>query len=625
MGKKQTKEKGYWLPIEPWNLNEIFTSESISPISFYGLRQFGNKVSRSTQKTEGGNYLILFTKKIQSDILLFIPEYSLDLQGENYFKFSIRAQIPGKSGSNTKAIGYFKTIFLRKGNFSVYFNSNKIREQFESNTFLLLEVKTVSKYLNSEQPQIVFCENADNLPKVIKLQYEVSELRGDEPFKDKSINHIKGLIYGLMIGQIGAFSADEQALISLTQQLKNLIGGSRTNIVLSEKYDNLWLINIGAEIKKIKHLAKKVFPDQNQNALDSIQRRLLEVDVLNKERCLELERQGEQEYKEKYFQIQANLEIERNRLFAKEKTIGVSHFRNELDEIKEEERKMGEAIGKTRKFFPKGSFEYNKKKELKTLIEDAELNPEYLEQKKIVDSLANEAKEFSFGFTKYDSTIDEQFNRVSDTVNSFLRIINQKFISDKNQTQRLIELDGFQLDHKKIWKHYQSGVETYIDVVLSLPKDIIDNLSDEDLVLFKVCINAILSIPQGYVGSISEQHIIKLIEMIGKQLPEGQNRKHLRSYYEYRTNRKSSFNFPENGIIRNLLVFLIKTNGYDQINKMMENRGINGKDITFSFWGAFMGFSNLPKTFTNIIFESNNDLIFEHIDNYLFKYYIQRY
>ncbi len=624
MAKKQAKEKGYWIPIEPWNLNEIFTTESISPISFYGLRQFGNKVSRSTEKTEGGNYLILFTKKIHSDILLFVSEFSLDLTKDSYFKFSIKAQIPGKKTSKLEAIGYHKTIFLRKGNFSIYFASKKIREQFESNTLLLLEVKTVSKYFNSEYPKLVFCENTESLPRVIKLQYEVSELKQDEPFRDKSINHIKGLIYGLMIGKIGAFSADEQNLMNLTQQLKNSIGGSRTNIVLSERYDNRWLISINAEIEKLKQLAQKVFPDQDQNALDSVQRRLFEIDSLNKERCIELEKQGKPDYKENYINIQHNLEVERNRLFAIEKNIGVSHLNNELDEIKEEEKKMGEAIGQTRKFFPKGSFQYNRKRELKTMIEDAELSPEYLQQKKTVESLTNDAKEFSFGFTKYDSNIDEQFNRVSDTLNGFFKAIKQKLTSEKNQTQQLIELDGLQLDHKKMWKHYQSGLETYIDAVLSLPKEITENISDEDLALCKVCINAILSIPQGYIGSISEQKIIKLIEMIGKQLPEGLNRQHLRSYYEYRTNRKSSFDFPESGIIRNLLVFLIKTNGYDQITKMMGNRGITRKDITFSFWGAFMGFPNLPKTFTNIIFESNNDLIFEHIDNYLFEYYIQR-
>ena len=58
--KKTSEINSLWLPIELWNLNELFTTESISPISFYRERNFGNPVNRNQGIIEDTNNLILF-------------------------------------------------------------------------------------------------------------------------------------------------------------------------------------------------------------------------------------------------------------------------------------------------------------------------------------------------------------------------------------------------------------------------------------------------------------------------------------------------------------------------------------------------------------------------------------
>jgi hypothetical protein len=63
----------------------------------------------------------------------------------------------------------------------------------------------------------------------------------------------------------------------------------------------------------------------------------------------------------------------------------------------------------------------------------------------------------------------------------------------------------------------------------------------------------------------------------------------------------------------------MKLQGHNQINKMLINKDIHYKQIAFMLYGAYTGFANLPKTFTNLIFDSDNRKLQDYIDDYLFK------
>ena len=113
--KNQSEEKRLWMPIHLWNLNELFTTESISPLSFYEERNFGNPVNRNQETIEDINNLILFDNIVKSSILLSISTTLLDT---NCLK-----EIKSKKKSNFKSFEYSKTIYLKKEHFKVYFNS----------------------------------------------------------------------------------------------------------------------------------------------------------------------------------------------------------------------------------------------------------------------------------------------------------------------------------------------------------------------------------------------------------------------------------------------------------------------------------------------------------------------
>ena len=76
--KKKSEKNSLWLPIELWNLNELFSTESVSPISFYRERNFGNPVNRNQGMIEDTNNLILFDEAVQNSILLEVSHTLLD-------------------------------------------------------------------------------------------------------------------------------------------------------------------------------------------------------------------------------------------------------------------------------------------------------------------------------------------------------------------------------------------------------------------------------------------------------------------------------------------------------------------------------------------------------------------
>ncbi|GHV09740.1 hypothetical protein FACS1894162_1000 [Bacteroidia bacterium] len=618
MKAKQTKDS-FWLPINLWNLNEVFTTESISPISFYGIRDFGNPVNRNHEKIEDTNNLILFDDAVNSDILLCI---SADLLDKNCLT---EIQQEKKAKLKIKSYEYSKSISLRKGLFKIYFSSQDILKNFLNNAFMLLEVKTIGKYYNLEnQAESTFVVSEKINTKKLKAFYQpklLSERQELQPFFDKAFNQIKGLIYGYLIGSIGSLDDKEQGLVTDLFNLKNTIGGIHTDIVLTEQYSNDWLINVRKQIKDCTKRYFEVF-NQNTTVFDTLRLRLEEVDNLNKMRCENLGNQKLPNYKREYDQLQNDLEKEQRELYKFETKYKITSNRQELKEIKNQEKEIGQRKGKKREYFKKGTVEYNRKQELKQIIDDFEQNNEYSHYKEKIERLEEQIKNYQFGYTQYDTSINEQFNRISEQTHELVKKATNFFLSKNNKTDDFADI-SFKFGIEKMTDYYNTNSrKEYTDFSIQLPQSIIDNFSETEQNLLKIALNSVLSFPQGRLGNYSEQNILDILINIGKELPDCQEKDILREYYKYRKAETDTFNFPENQVLANLIVFLMKLQGHEQINKMLVAKHVTHKQIAFMFYGAYVGFANMPKTFTNIIFESNNENLFEYIDNYLFNNYL---
>ena len=607
--KKTSENYSLWLPIDLWNLNELFTTESISPISFYRERNFGNPVNRNQGIIEDTNNLTLFDEAVESSILLEVSNTLLD----SYFLTEIKSSIKGK----LKSFEYSKTIYLKNGHFNIHFSSGEKLNEFLNNTFMLLEVKTTNKYKNE-------LKVIDVMPE--KKAFYQSKLISDksrlEPFYDKAFNQIKGLIYGYIIGSIGTLGEKEQSLVSDLSKLKNSIGSIHTDIAMSEDYNGFWLINIRKQIKDCQKSYVDNFGKQS-DVLDTLQLRLQEIDNLNKMRCDEISRQKSPSYKKDFEKEQNSLEKIKQKLFRYEDENAITSLREELEQIKQEEKRKGELKGKTREYYKIGTEEYDRKQELKTLISRLEENDEYQNLKREVNLYEEKLRNFQFGMTQFDTSITEQFSRISEYLHEITKNTTNYFLSINNKSNNYPDI-SFEISIFRLTDFYSNNKPEYEDFSIVIPKSLSNILNDSELQLLSVAVNSILSKPQGRLGNFSEQNILEIIKDIGEHLPENSFKQTLRDYYKYRIGKDNSFKFPENLVIANIIVFLMKLNGHDQINKMLVAKNIQNRQISFLLYGAYLGFANLPKTFTNIVFDSDNTELLSYIDNHLFNNYLNK-
>ena len=90
----------------------------------------------------------------------------------------------------------------------------------------------------------------------------------------------------------------------------------------------------------------------------------------------------------------------------------------------------------------------------------------------------------------------------------------------------------------------------------------------------------------------------------------------LREFWSYKHNQCSSFSIPANLIVlKSLMAFFIKPFGFDQIDRYVQNRGIESKEYGYMLRGALIGYAAFPKTFTDTLY-ANTD-IYIPMDKYL--------
>ena len=328
-------------------------------------------------------------------------------------------------------------------------------------------------------------------------------------------------------------------------------------------------------------------------------------------------------YKSDYEKEQEDLEKIKRELNQYEYENGITSLKEEFEIIKQEERRKGELKGKTREYFKIGTVEYDRKQELKQLITKCEENEKYQILKREANLQEERLRNFQFGFTQFDTSITEQFSRISEYLHEITKKTTNYFLSKNNKSNNFPDI-SFEIDIRKLADYYFNNSKSYTDFSVVFPKTLSKSINEAELQLLSVAVNSILSKPQGRLGNFSEQNIVEIIKDIGEHLPENPDKQTLRDYYKYRIGKNDSFTFPNNSVIASIIIFLMKLNGHNQINKMLVAKNIHNRQFAFLLFGAYLGFANMPKTFTNIVFDSDNKDLLSYIDNYLFNNYINQ-
>ena len=571
----------YYISTNSWNLLESFVSESISPFSFYQVRGYGNNLSRYLDGTnERANYLILSTKKINGDYVLKVNDEILD-----------KSNIAPVKSSET-LFTYNKTIYYKKDAIDFLFSSRDLLESLVAESQILFEVKCIEKY---KSEFIVKTSNA--LPiSTGKIANAISFQLQEYVAQDCIYDRLKGMIVAFTRAMAFAKNPQEQKLMCILRDLKNSFAGLNTQVMVSE-------IAVPNESKYISLIqtAKGTYNGTiktRTNLFDILMQHFSEIVKLAKARAEEISQNKQANSAGKRDFLITQKDALESKLYSMKCHDGISHWIEELNSIKKKERDNGIKMGKTREYFKKGTWEYERKKNLKQEIKKhEEENYVFKSIKQQIADIKQQIRNIESGSSMYDTTLGALFVRVSDIMNE---LIGKAKVS--GEANGNIDYFCFSLKNLTISIDVVNSYEekVFLDVIMNKALMCKQRVLSDEVVL-----NLIVESANKY----------KCLECSntekGKQILST-----LREFWSYKHNQCSSFSIPANLVVlKSLMAFFIKPFGFDQIDRYAQNKGIDSKEYGYMLRGALIGYTAFPKTFTDALY-SNTD-IYIPMDEYL--------
>ena len=393
----------YYISITSWNLLESFVTESLSPFAFYGKRNFGNNLSRYISgANDKVNYLVLSTKDNGGD-------YSIELDDSILDKSCV------KPVKNLRTLFvYGKTIYYKVGCVQFRFSSQDLLDSFIAESKILFEVKCIDKFLPDFVVKNVKEKKASATLR--KLGESFSFEQYQYIANDNRFNLLKGAIVGYVRGGLTSSGAEEQELMSKIKDIKNCFAGLHTQIMVN----GVGVGNPEEYIVKLRE-CKKLFHSirtEKTNSFDILTQLFVEIRNLASLRSEALNQYKSSDWKLTYDKMllhKGNLESEICRI---EQDNNVTSLKEELRQIKEQEKKQGEVQGKNRSYFKKGTPEYERKIQIKEALKMfEENNAQYKSLLSEYQDLNQRIIESESGKTKFDNAIGALFIRVSDLIN----------------------------------------------------------------------------------------------------------------------------------------------------------------------------------------------------------------
>ncbi len=558
----------YYIEISSWNLLESFVTESISPFSFYSERNFGNNLSRYLSgEKEKSNYLILSTQDFGGDITLIVDETLIDKAYLN----------PIKKFTANPVYTYPKTIYYRKGFVRIRFSNSKLKDSLIAESQILLEVKSLDKFVSDFY---VKSKTIENRATISNLKEE-SFLLERQSFIDFDIkyNKIKGALVGYTRGQYTTSDDTTLKLQNNLRDIKNSFGGMNTQIMMSDVFDEN--SNLSERIRNCKELYFKTVG--LSNSFDVLLDQYKEVINMAKMRSEEKKRSyNNNQKKGNLLKEKTYIEDCISRI---EESYNIIEARKEFDSIKALEKANGERVGKSRLYFKKDTVEYERKQQLKSIIEEFENgNAEYIQYKNRLYQIDQELNDDS---NKFDNILSAIFTRISDILNDLIK-------SASSLTN--------------------GGIVDLSQMSISDPLYLLSNPDDSETCYFNILLNCILN--NTTAKQLSEHSVLLVLEESAKMfkstplsmVDSGKMILNtLREYWLYKNQRVDSFNIPEGmPVLQSIMSFFVKPLGFDQIERYMMIKKFSSKAYAFMLWGAWIGFADMPKTFTNVLYQNDD-------------------
>ena len=216
------------------NIDNILSTESISPISFYQKRSFGyERIEQLSQFTNIDNHILLFSD---------IPNFSIvDSERENHplvIQINDEEQLSNAlevGGCDSfKIFAFNNTIHINPTNCKILFFSDKAKVLSKHNC---LDSK-LNKLINYYKFETI--KPSDNQLNDLLTTIDVSKLTNSNvDYKDNLIDRAKGFIYGYYLGASNDLPSDVAEILAKQKRIYDIVAAKINNkSQLSDLFDD---------------------------------------------------------------------------------------------------------------------------------------------------------------------------------------------------------------------------------------------------------------------------------------------------------------------------------------------------------------------------------------------------
>lgn len=580
----------YYIHVTAWNLLESFVTESISPHIFYTERNFGNNLSRYLDFTnELGNFLILSTRDTQGD-------YSIEIDGS----IIDPSQLEPIKDYDT-LFTYNRTIYYKKGHVAFRFANQELMDSLIAKSHILFEVKCIEKYADRFYVKEVRTHAVDVSAKLCNRNSFSFSLT-ESVKRDNIFNILKGAITGYARGILTTSSTDEQILKSSLIGLKNNFAGINTDVMITgepiKEHEKTYFYIQKCHDLYNEHRTKPT------NQFDILSQQFSEAVNLAKMRYELIEAKKRPDFHLRIHNLESSKKLLEKKIFDMELAFNILELKDELNAIKEQERLNGLASGKTRVYFKKGTYEYERKILIKKEIASIEDNHiEFKQIREKIEHINQQISELKATSSPYDNTIQGIFTRISDIMNDLIKKVND--------TEQLnpVDFNAIEVSETgditvKIGVGCAAEAE-YFNTVLSYLVSTHPSEPVSDALMLKIIAETARIYKKSPSSNTAEGNAIL---------------KCLRDFWSYKKQQGTVFSIPNNlPVFQSVMAFFIKPFGFDQIERYLLNNQYSQKAFAFMLWGACMGYAAIPKTFTHVLYQEST--MASHIDEFLHKIY----
>lgn len=550
-----------YLPTTTLNFNNIFSSESISPQSFYPIRSYGYKRFTTIKPNPFSNSILLYNKyplydlvDIEKDNYPIIIEFS-----EDFFNEENITCVSEEDG--VKIFQVNSTLYLNPFQVKVFFKNQSQLDWIIVKSEQSLETKMVPVYKNSftcESKELVTFKWGESFLSNLK---DTSALNITEAIeRDRKINRIKGFAYCYLIGANISLPPELIDLKKMSREIRNIVSA---------------LINIysNSSVQKKISYSRKV-PSTRDTVLEVNER----INDLKKKTY-------------RFKNISQSLIINENEELKTQNDYFLKFGINVNEQKKVINFLVSIKIGNATLFDSFKNF-------LRSQSESNSLSklPEYLDRLVTIISEMFEIQDTDNNKSRIDY-IDKLLLFIENSVKYMEDEIHSK--SEKFQIEASLAFANFRLTSltDKYLKGKDEFYQALINDFLYYP---IEGVEDFKINKTKLALDGgkvFLEFMKYRESNKEKAYIDGLKSYINGLLD------HIESY--------KSFDIKSNNsdILQSFSCFIIKGDNPDKLIDYLIINNIFDFRIALGFWGSIFGFANIPKTLTDSLFSFENEYI----------------